>query len=160
MEAKMSKKFFKLIIFIFLLYVNGIACASNSASFENSLTVQLGNLSRAPRLPKHDFAYEMKIPSTETSKGSPLVGFITYNSRDISTDFSHFDNDNIEVNLNIFDPSMAKRIIWQGKIVYNKALNKLESLPEVVDNQHYQLYVNLIQPDQGRPQFIIGIISI
>lgn len=54
---------------------------------------------------------------------------------------------------------MNNRIIWQGKVIYNKVFNKVVSIPEIVDD-HYIIKINTIQPDQGRPQFIIGIIRI
>lgn len=160
----MLKNFMKLIFFISSVFMNDVIASSTNSSINDSynLTVQLGNLTFSPgiNIPRHNFFYEMTIPISEISKGAPLTGSLPYDSSDISTVFYRLDYDNIEVNLNVSDPAMGKRVIWKGKIILNKVFNKVNSVPEFVDDMHYMIYINIIQPDQGRSQFIMSIVSL
>ena len=152
----MLKKIITCIIFISILVINNVF-----ASPSNNLTIQLGNLNLRgyEYLPKHDLFYEMIIPPSEFSKGAPLTGLIPYDGSDILTVIYRLDSDNIEVNLNISDPAIDNRIIWKGKVIYNRESNIIFTTPEIVD-QHYIIYANIIQPDQGRPQLILGVVCL
>ena len=157
----MSKYLLKLLFFISFLWMNNAIAATNKsvAMGYDNLTIQIGNLSLASSLPRHDFAYSMTIPSGEIFPGSTNQGALYYGGgSDISTVFSRYDESNIEVDLKITDPAIGGTLIWQGKITYDKGFNKVVVVRESPDNFHYIVHINTIQPDQGRPQFIIGVI--
>lgn len=159
----MFKKILKLLPCVLILFANNVMAAINLPTTNNTynLTVQIGNLSyKRNNLPLHDFSYAMTIPDAVRHTGSPLEGLLTPNSNDISTVFYRWDGNDIDINLNISDPAVGNRIIWQGKLIYNKGFNKIVTEPKIVDDLHYIIHINIIQPDQGRPQFIIGIISL
>lgn len=149
-------KFFVKSFFILFLLINN-AMAFSDARNSSSLNIQISNLSFITNLPRHDFAYAMTIPDAETHDGDPLQGTLAYETKAISTVIYRTDDNNIEVYLRVTDPAIGGANIWSGKIIYNKSLNKIETLPDSVDKMHYTIKFDA-RTDQGQPQLIMGII--
>jgi hypothetical protein len=153
---KLRNNIKNLLFYVLLCVISTHAWAQQINVNQTQIAINNDLKFNSVKLPRHDFAYDLQLPSEETSD-KPVKGAVPPYSSTIMKFYRNDSKNNIAT-LKITDPAIGNVTIWEGIITYDPNFQQLTYKTLQQAKELYFISISTSKLDNAISQFKIDII--